>query len=107
MYENATASFKVGVGIKTEGDMIITGTRGYIYVPAPWWKTEYFETRYEDLRKTKKYFYPFAGEGFRYEILEFVRAIQEKLEDMPRHSRNAVIQETEIIEMYQKNRSSQ
>lgn len=107
VYENATASFKVGVGIKTEGDMIITGTRGYIYVPAPWWKTEYFETRYEDLRKTKKYFYPFAGEGFRYEILEFVRAIQEKLEDMPRHSRNTVIQETEIIEMYQKNRSSQ
>ena len=100
-YRDTSASFKVGVGIKTEGDMIITGTKGYIYVPAPWWKIEYFETRYEDLRKTKKYFYPFAGEGFRYEILEFVRAIQGGLNEMPRHNSKAVVEETNILELYQ------
>lgn len=74
-YSNASAMFKAGKGIKTEGELIITGTEGYIYVPAPWWKMEYFEVRYEDLRNTKKYFYQCAGEGLRYEIGAFVRQI--------------------------------
>ena len=55
--------------------MIISGTKGYAYVPAPWWKTDYFEIRYEDQNQNKKYFYPFAGEGLRYEIKDFVSAI--------------------------------
>lgn len=71
VYENAAATLKAGRGIKTEGDMTITGTDGYIYVPAPWWKLEYFEIRYEDLRNTKKHFYELAGEGHRYMLKEF------------------------------------
>ena len=55
--------------------MIISGEKGYIYVPAPWWKTDYFEVRYEDQNLNKKYFYPFAGEGLRYEIKDFARGI--------------------------------
>jgi glycerol-3-phosphate cytidylyltransferase len=74
-YRNAVASFKTGLGMKTEGQLIITGTKGYILVPAPWWKTDYFEVRYEDLRDTKKYFWQYEGEGFRHEIIEFVRRI--------------------------------
>lgn len=77
-YENATASFKVGLGVKSEGDLIISGSKGYIYVPAPWWKTEYFEVRYENLSDTDKYFYKFEGEGLRYEILEFLQLIHGK-----------------------------
>jgi glycerol-3-phosphate cytidylyltransferase len=74
-YNNASASFKVGLGVKTEGDLIISGTKGYAYVPAPWWKTEYFELRFEDANQTKKYFYKFDGEGLRYELNEFVKNI--------------------------------
>jgi len=74
-YENAVASFKVGLGVKTEGEMIISGTNGYAYVPAPWWRTEYFELRYEDLNKTRKYFSKFDGDGLRYEINEFLSLI--------------------------------
>ena len=74
-YSHATASFKVGLGVKTEGELIITGTKGYIYVPAPWWKTDYFEMRFEDIRDTNKYFYKFEGDGLRYELLEFVSCI--------------------------------
>ena len=77
LYESASATLRVGRGLKTEGDMVITGTEGYLYVPAPWWKTEYFELRSEDLRDTKKYYFECAGEGQRYELLEFVRAINE------------------------------
>lgn len=74
-YDHAVASFQVGLGVKTEGSMTIAGTKGYVYVPAPWWKTDYFEIRYEDQNKNKKYFYPFMDEGLRYEIKDFVTAI--------------------------------
>ena len=66
---------EVGLGVKSEGSMIISGTKGYAYVPAPWWKTDYFEIRYEDQNQNKKYFYPYAGEGLRYEIKDFVNAV--------------------------------
>lgn len=77
-YDSAVASFQVGLGVKTEGNMVVSGTKGYVYVPAPWWKTDYFEIRYEDQNQNKKYFYPFAGEGLRYEIKEFVSGILSK-----------------------------
>ncbi len=75
IYPHAVASIKVGQGVKSEGELIISGTKGYIYVPAPWWKTDYFEVRYEDQNYNKKYFYPYVGEGLRYEIKDFVVAI--------------------------------
>jgi choline-phosphate cytidylyltransferase len=70
------ASAKIGDGVKSEGELIISGTKGYIYVPAPWWKTEYFEIRYEDQNQNKRYFYQLEGEGIRYELVAFVRAIE-------------------------------
>jgi len=77
-YKDAIASAKVGLGVKSEGDLIIAGTKGYIYVPAPWWKTEYFEIRFEDMSKNKKYFYKFEDDGLRYELAEFALAINSK-----------------------------
>ena len=75
-FEHAVASIKVGDGIKSEGELIISGTNGYIYVPAPWWKTDYFEIRYENTEDNKRYFYQLDGEGIRYELVAFVRAIE-------------------------------
>lgn len=75
IYDNAVASIKVGNGVKSEGELIISGTKGYAYVPAPWWKTEYFEIRYEDSRDIKKYYYKIDGEGIRYEIVAFLDLI--------------------------------
>lgn len=74
-YEHAVCSFKAGLGVKTEGDLVISGTKGYAYVPAPWWLTDYFELRYENQNKNQKYFYKWDGEGLRYEIQEFVSCI--------------------------------
>lgn len=74
-FENVVASVKVAKAAKSEGELIITGTKGYIYVPAPWWKTDYFEIRYENQNENKKYFYQLDGEGIRYEIVAFVRAV--------------------------------
>lgn len=74
-YKNALATLNVGVGVKSEGDLRISGTKGYIYVPSPWWKSEYFEVRFEDLTKNKPYFYENEGEGLRMELVQFVRSI--------------------------------
>jgi len=74
-YEKAIASFKLGLGVKTEGNLIISGTKGYVYVPAPWWKTDYFELRFEDQNKNQKFFYKWNGDGLRYEIQEFISCI--------------------------------
>lgn len=78
IYKDATATAKIGKGVKSEGEMIISGTRGYIYVPAPWWKTDYFEIRYEDQNKNKRFFYELEGEGFKYELVNFLRAINHR-----------------------------
>ena len=75
VYPHAVASVKVGMGVKTEGELVVSGTTGYVYVPAPWWKTDYFEIRREDPTQNKRYFYQLDGEGFRYEIVSFVKAI--------------------------------
>ena len=75
VYQHAVASVKVGMGVKTEGELVVSGTTGYVYVPAPWWKTDYFEIRREDPTQNKRYFYQLDGEGFRYEIVSFVKAI--------------------------------
>jgi predicted dehydrogenase len=70
IYKNAVFTGKTGLGVKSEGDLIISGTKGYIYVPAPWWKTETFEARFEDPSKVQKFSFPFEGDGLRYEIKE-------------------------------------
>ena len=36
-YHNALATFQLGLGVKTEGNLVISGTKGYAYVPSPWW----------------------------------------------------------------------
>lgn len=74
-FSRAVCSFKVGLGVKTEGNLIISGTKGYAYVPSPWWKTDYFELRYEDQNENKKFFYKWDGAGLRYEIQEFISCI--------------------------------
>lgn len=76
VYPHAVASLKVGKGVKSEGELIISGTKGYVYVPAPWWKTDYFEVRFENPVDNKRYFYQLDGEGIRYEIVSFLKSIQ-------------------------------
>ena len=77
-YADAVASIKVGKGVKSEGELVVTGTEGYVYVPAPWWKTDYFEVRYEDPTRNRRYFYQLDGEGIPYELVSFLRTVERK-----------------------------
>ena len=75
-YEKSLATAKAGAGVKSEGELIIAGTKGYIVVPSPWWLTKGFNVRYEDPLKVDHYDSNFSGEdGLRYEISEFVSKI--------------------------------
>ena len=76
VFPKAVASIKVGKAVKSEGELIISGTKGYIYVPAPWWKTDYFEIRFENPNENKRFFYQLDGEGIRNELVVFVKAIE-------------------------------
>lgn len=74
-YKNGFALSKSGVGVKSEGQLIVAGTRGYIIAESPWWLTQSFEVRYEDPTKKDKYFVKFLGQGLRYEISDFAYMI--------------------------------
>ncbi len=74
-YPSALATAKVGLGVKSEGQLLISGTQGYIYVEAPWWKTQYFEVRHENPADNEKFFSKFALEGLRYELGDFIAMI--------------------------------
>ena len=104
-YPKATCSFKVGLGVKTEGCLVISGTKGYAYVPAPWWKTDYFELRYENQNDNKKYFYKWDGFGLRYEIQEFISCIVNKRFSSARLRRKESICMAQVMEQFMKRKN--
>ncbi len=99
-FQKAVCSFKVGLGVKTEGNLVISGTKGYAYAPAPWWKTDYFELRYEDQNENKKFFYKWDGEGLRYEIQEFISCIINKRFSTARLRRRESVCMADIMQQF-------
>ena len=99
VYPNAVATVKVGNGIKSESELIISGTNGYLYVPSPWWKTDYFEVRFENQENNRRYFYQLDGEGIRYELVAFINSIKAKKasEYVERHVSREIVK---VIEDY-------
>lgn len=92
-YPDAVGSLKVGLGVKSESELVITGTKGYAYVPAPWWKTDYFELRYENPAENKRFFYQLEGEGIRFELLSFAKAVDSgrRLHGVPEAVSEAIV----------------
>ena len=105
VFEGAMASALVAINAKAEGDLVISGTKGYVYVPAPWWKTEYYELRYEDVNKNSKFFYKFEGEGLRYEIVEFVKSIKEKYDQNLLFNYEDILFESKVLSLIHKSRN--
>lgn len=99
-YPKAICSFKLGLGVKTEGNLVISGTKGYAYVPAPWWKTDYFELRYENQNENKKFFYKWDGAGLRYEIQDFASSILNNRLNSARLSHKESITMADIMQQF-------
>ena len=75
LFPTGIATATCGLGVKSEGRLLVAGTKGYIVAEAPWWKTSYFEVHYEDAGKVEKYSETFLGDGLRYEISDFLSMI--------------------------------
>ena len=74
-YPQGFAMSKTGIGVKSEGQLLISGTKGYILAESPWWLTKKFQVRYEDPNQIETYTPKFVGDGLRYEIWDFVSQI--------------------------------
>ncbi len=74
-YDDGVATIKTGLGVKTEGELIVAGDDGYIRVPSPWWLTKRIEVHHENPNQVEVYQEEFSGGGLRYEIEAFVKCI--------------------------------
>lgn len=74
-YADRVATIRTGLGVKSEGELLISGDRGYIRVPSPWWLTKRIEVHHEDPDATEIYEVPFEGSGLRYEISAFAERV--------------------------------
>ena len=101
-YPNGVCSFQLGLGVKTEGNLVIAGTKGYAYVPSPWWLTDYYEFRFEDQNENKKFFYKWDGSGLRYEIQEFVSCIYNNRTDSAKLRKTESIAMADIMQQFSK-----
>ena len=106
-YQNAMATAKNGVAVKAEGQLVIAGTKGYILAPSPWWLTRRFEIHYEDPGKVEVYEPTFQGDGFRYEISEFVSKINGIGKNGYKLTAEEAIAMAEITEAYMEHRRKQ
>ena len=101
-YGKRFATVTCGLGVKAEGRLMIAGTKGYIVVDAPWWKTTYFEVHFEDPNKLEKYSDRFLGDGLRYEISDCLNRINGNEKSDFKLTRSESIAMAGIIERFLK-----
>ncbi len=75
-YQDAMGLSKTGLMTKSEGQLVIAGTKGYILAESPWWLTRKFEVRYEDPDRRETFTYPYEGSGLQYELKAFLERIE-------------------------------
>lgn len=103
-FDSATATIYAGIGAKKEGNLIITGTKGYIYAPAPWWLTKRFDVRYENQNMNTSHFFNFEKDGLRYEIAEVANYIKTDKPQNYRVSKEDSLFITSLLEEFDKNK---
>lgn len=106
-YEQGMATAKCGVGVKSEGQLVVAGTGGYILAESPWWLTKKYQVRYEDPDKIETYEPQFQGDGLRYEMSEFVSKINGMGKNFYKLTAEEIIAISEITELFMKQRMEQ
>ena len=106
-YPDSMATAKMGVGVKSEGELVIAGTDGYILAQSPWWLTRHFEVRRENPTDIQIYEPAFQGDGLRYEISEFVAQINKNAKSGYKLTREEAIAMAVITESFMKRRMEQ
>lgn len=106
-YANGMATAKMGVGVKSEGELVIAGTEGYILAPSPWWLTHKFDVRREDPNDIEHFEPSFQGDGLRYEISEFVGKINGTGRKDYKLTEEESIAMSRIVELFMKKRQKE
>ena len=90
--------------MKSEGQLVVAGTEGYVIAQSPWWLTEKFDVRYENETIVEHYEPRFVGDGLRYEISEFIAKIRGFGEKSYKLTAEESISITGIVEKFVKSR---
>lgn len=106
-YPGAMAVSKTGIGVKSEGQLLISGTKGYILAESPWWLTRKFQVRYEDPNQIEEYKPSFVGDGLRYEIGDFVSRINGRNHHPLKLTEEETIAMADIVERFMKKRQEE
>lgn len=101
-YPNGLATATCGLGVKSEGKLLISGTKGYIIAEPPWWKTSYFEVHYEDPNNVERFSERFIGDGLRYELSELLSIINGTTERSFKLTKRESVTMAGIIEQFLK-----
>ncbi|MCI8466451.1 MAG: Gfo/Idh/MocA family oxidoreductase [Lachnospiraceae bacterium] len=102
VYPTGIGTATCGLGVKSEGRLLISGTKGYILAEAPWWKTSYFEVHYEKTDRIDRYSESFLGDGLRYEISNFLYMINKSNNNNFKLTRGESIAMADIMERFLK-----
>ncbi len=105
LYDSAVACLTVGLGVQAKGDMVVAGTKGYLYIPAPWWKSSSFEVRFAD-SSVKKFQSFFEGDGIRYELAHVASLLRDSSCASYRISRAESAAIAEIIEHFHEGKNT-
>jgi len=101
-YDNAIATAKTGIGVKSEGNLLISGTRGYILVNSPWWLIKSFKVCYENPEDNESFSASFPGFGLRFELADFIRNISDPTHQNYKFSQEDSIFMAKVIENFLK-----
>lgn len=104
-YAEGMATAKMGVGVKSEGELVIAGTDGYILAPSPWWLTHKFDIRRENPDDIEHFEPSFQGDGLRYEISEFIGKINGTGRKDYKLTEEESIAMSKIVELFMNRRS--
>lgn len=103
-YPDGMATAKMGVAVKSEGELVVAGTEGYILAQSPWWLTNKFEVRRENPDDIERFEPKFQGDGLRYEISEFIGKINGTGRRDYKLTREESIAMSRVVEQFMKER---
>lgn len=105
-YPQGMATAKCGVGVKSEGQLVIAGTKGYILAESPWWLTRKYQVRYENPNQIDNYEPRFQGDGLRYEMSEFVSKINHVEKSDYKLTEEEIVAISELTELFMEKRAT-
>ncbi len=104
--EGRYATAKTGLGITTEAQIVITGSKGYILAEAPWWHTDHYQVHGADPTVSESYSYLYEGNGLLYEGAAFAARIRgEKGSDPEREEKEALARAAIMEQFIRENRN--